>query len=119
MANAGDLVIWHSLLPHGSSINTGTLPRVAQYRLRATNVSSQVLQFAPVFWVYWCHLIPRRTSTCRYMTMFKPGSHSTFKSNNEDMEEERQRRIAIWRSGLDIASCEYYYSHLFTLWSSA
>jgi len=28
---AGDLVIWNSDLPHGSSPNTGTRPRVAQY----------------------------------------------------------------------------------------
>jgi hypothetical protein len=28
---AGDLVIWHNLLPHGSSPNRGRLPRVAQY----------------------------------------------------------------------------------------
>ena len=28
---AGDLVIWHTALPHGSSPNTGTRPRVAQY----------------------------------------------------------------------------------------
>lgn len=28
---AGDLVIWHHLLPHGSSPNRGKLPRVAQY----------------------------------------------------------------------------------------
>ena len=28
---AGDLVIWHHLLPHGSSPNSGRLPRVAQY----------------------------------------------------------------------------------------
>ena len=29
--NAGDLVIWHSLLPHGTSRNNGTRPRMAQY----------------------------------------------------------------------------------------
>jgi len=28
---AGDLVIWHQALPHGSSPNRGTKPRVAQY----------------------------------------------------------------------------------------
>ena len=28
---AGDLIIWHSALPHGSSPNTATHPRVAQY----------------------------------------------------------------------------------------
>lgn len=28
---AGDLVIWHHLLPHASSPNRGSLPRVAQY----------------------------------------------------------------------------------------
>lgn len=28
---AGDLVIWHHLLPHGSSPNRGRLPRIAQY----------------------------------------------------------------------------------------
>ena len=28
---AGDLIIWHSALPHGSSPNTANLPRVAQY----------------------------------------------------------------------------------------
>jgi hypothetical protein len=28
---AGDLVIWHNLLPHGASPNRGKLPRVAQY----------------------------------------------------------------------------------------
>jgi len=28
---AGDLVIWHQALPHGSSPNRGTMPRVAQY----------------------------------------------------------------------------------------
>jgi hypothetical protein len=27
----GDLIIWHHLLPHGSSPNRGSLPRVAQY----------------------------------------------------------------------------------------
>lgn len=36
--NAGDLVIWHHLLPHGSSPNRGQLPRVAQYiALRPTH----------------------------------------------------------------------------------
>src|SRR5690606_36284650 len=29
--NAGDLVIWHSLLPHGTRRNTSTRPRLAQY----------------------------------------------------------------------------------------
>lgn len=29
--NAGDLILWHHLLPHGSSPNRGGLPRVAQY----------------------------------------------------------------------------------------
>lgn len=28
---AGDLIIWHHLLPHGASPNRGMLPRVAQY----------------------------------------------------------------------------------------
>ncbi len=28
---AGDLIIWHSALPHGSSPNTATHPRIAQY----------------------------------------------------------------------------------------
>ena len=28
---AGDLVIWHSLLPHGTARNRGTRPRLAQY----------------------------------------------------------------------------------------
>jgi hypothetical protein len=30
-ANAGDLIIWHSALPHGPSPNTGDRPRLAQY----------------------------------------------------------------------------------------
>lgn len=30
-ANAGDLIIWHSALPHGSSANTTDSPRVVQY----------------------------------------------------------------------------------------
>jgi len=30
-ANAGDLIIWHKALPHGSSPNTSTLPRFVQY----------------------------------------------------------------------------------------
>ncbi|WP_263409695.1 phytanoyl-CoA dioxygenase family protein [Terriglobus tenax] len=30
-AGAGDLVIWHAMLPHGSSPNRGVLPRVVQY----------------------------------------------------------------------------------------
>ncbi|TGE21119.1 phytanoyl-CoA dioxygenase family protein [Hymenobacter metallicola] len=30
-AQAGDLVIWHHLLPHGSSPNRGTYPRIVQY----------------------------------------------------------------------------------------
>jgi len=29
--SAGDLIIWHHLLPHGSSPNRGKLPRMAQY----------------------------------------------------------------------------------------
>ena len=29
--NAGDLVIWHSLLPHGTGRNSSTHPRLAQY----------------------------------------------------------------------------------------
>ena len=28
---AGDLVIWHSALPHSAGINTADAPRVAQY----------------------------------------------------------------------------------------
>jgi hypothetical protein len=30
-ANAGDLIIWHSALPHGASPNTADRPRLAQY----------------------------------------------------------------------------------------
>jgi ectoine hydroxylase-related dioxygenase (phytanoyl-CoA dioxygenase family) len=30
-ANAGDLIIWNQLLPHSSSPNTATLPRLVQY----------------------------------------------------------------------------------------
>lgn len=30
-ANAGDLIIWHSLLPHGTGRNNSTRPRLAQY----------------------------------------------------------------------------------------
>jgi len=30
-ANAGDFIIWHQALPHGSSPNTSTRPRVVQY----------------------------------------------------------------------------------------
>ncbi|SHJ17028.1 Phytanoyl-CoA dioxygenase (PhyH) [Hymenobacter daecheongensis DSM 21074] len=30
-AQAGDFVIWHHLLPHGSSPNRGTYPRIVQY----------------------------------------------------------------------------------------
>ena len=30
-ANAGDLIIWCSALPHGASPNTGDHPRLAQY----------------------------------------------------------------------------------------
>ena len=31
VANAGDLIIWHQALPHGSSANTASLPRFVQY----------------------------------------------------------------------------------------
>jgi hypothetical protein len=31
VANAGDFIIWHHALPHGSSPNTSTLPRFVQY----------------------------------------------------------------------------------------
>jgi len=30
-ANAGDFIIWHQALPHGSSPNTAALPRIVQY----------------------------------------------------------------------------------------
>ena len=30
-ANAGDLVIWTTTLPHYAAVNVGTAPRVAQY----------------------------------------------------------------------------------------
>ena len=30
-ANAGDFIIWHQALPHGSSPNTSALPRFVQY----------------------------------------------------------------------------------------
>ena len=30
-ANAGDFIIWHQALPHGSSPNLGTKPRIVQY----------------------------------------------------------------------------------------
>ena len=30
-ANAGDFILWHQALPHGSSANTSTLPRFVQY----------------------------------------------------------------------------------------
>lgn len=30
-ANAGDFIIWHHILPHGSSPNTSSLPRFVQY----------------------------------------------------------------------------------------
>ena len=32
-ANAGDLILWHRALPHGSGINRTGLPRLAQYIL--------------------------------------------------------------------------------------
>ena len=69
VANEGDLVIWHSLLPHGSSVNTSDSPRIAQF-----------------------------------LTMFPPEAHSTFKADNEDVENEARRRVEIWRQGLDVAS---------------
>lgn len=31
VANAGDFIIWHHALPHGSSPNTSALPRIVQY----------------------------------------------------------------------------------------
>jgi hypothetical protein len=31
VANAGDFIIWHHALPHGSSANTSLLPRIVQY----------------------------------------------------------------------------------------
>jgi hypothetical protein len=31
VANAGDFIIWHHALPHGSSPNTATMPRFVQY----------------------------------------------------------------------------------------
>lgn len=31
VANAGDFIIWHQALPHGSSVNTSSLPRIVQY----------------------------------------------------------------------------------------
>ena len=31
VANAGDFIIWHQALPHGSSANTSTIPRFVQY----------------------------------------------------------------------------------------
>jgi ectoine hydroxylase-related dioxygenase (phytanoyl-CoA dioxygenase family) len=31
VAEAGDFVIWHHALPHGSSPNRGTYPRIVQY----------------------------------------------------------------------------------------
>ncbi len=31
VANAGDFIIWHHVLPHGSSANTSMLPRFVQY----------------------------------------------------------------------------------------
>jgi ectoine hydroxylase-related dioxygenase (phytanoyl-CoA dioxygenase family) len=30
-ANAGDFILWHQALPHGSSPNTAALPRLVQY----------------------------------------------------------------------------------------
>lgn len=30
-ANAGDFIIWHQALPHGSSPNTSSLPRFVKY----------------------------------------------------------------------------------------
>jgi ectoine hydroxylase-related dioxygenase (phytanoyl-CoA dioxygenase family) len=30
-ANAGDFIIWHQALPHGSSPNKATVPRIVQY----------------------------------------------------------------------------------------
>ena len=30
-ANAGDFILWHHILPHGSSPNTAALPRFVQY----------------------------------------------------------------------------------------
>jgi hypothetical protein len=36
--------------------------------------------------------------------MFNPRAHSTFKADNGDMENERRRRVEIWRNGLDVAS---------------
>ena len=35
-AQAGDLVIWDSRLPHTAALNRGDAPRVAQYLLRST-----------------------------------------------------------------------------------
>lgn len=71
---AGDLLIWHSFLPHGSCRNESMQPRMMQL-----------------------------------ITMFPYDSHSTFKTNYlgktpTTLEDERERRVAMWRERLHLAS---------------
>ena len=84
---AGDLIVWNSYLPHGNSRNSSDRPRLAQF-----------------------------------LTMYPETSDSTFNSNNAryngrwggvggddtspawDHEEERRRRVTIFKLGLHVAS---------------
>eukprot|EP01052_Picozoa_sp_SAG31_P003929 SAG31_NODE_155_length_22130_cov_9.540098_30_plen_225_part_00 len=71
---AGDLLIWHSFLPHGSCKNNSHRPRMMQL-----------------------------------ITMFPWDSDSTFKAGyvgekSVSLDEERARRLAMWRERLHLAS---------------
>jgi ectoine hydroxylase-related dioxygenase (phytanoyl-CoA dioxygenase family) len=50
-AAAGDLIIWHTALPHTASVNRGTAPRVAQYiTMGPASEQPKAIQQRTAFW---------------------------------------------------------------------
>ena len=79
---AGDLLIWHSYLPHGSGRNDTAAPRMMQVKaLYFTALNSLTLSFT----VFHCLSRPAVFPAPRMMqliTMWPSGGHSTFNGDN-------------------------------------
>ena len=85
-AKAGDLVIWHSYLPHGNSLHTGTQPRIGQ-----------PITMWPCDLLHWPTY---RTTGPGHADGLKGCAPHLAPETAPPNEEERQRRIMMWRERL-------------------
>lgn len=85
-ARSGDFVIWHSYLPHGNSLHTGTRPRIGQ----PITMWPCGLQHWPTY----------RTTGYGHRDGVKGCPPHLTAHSAPPNEEERHRRVMMWRERL-------------------